>query len=55
MGASAYTSGGKLKMKPGSSHIMLFGLKQDLKPGDTVNVTLTFEKTEQMSVQAPVK
>jgi copper(I)-binding protein len=48
-------AGGKLEMKPGGYHIMLLGLKQDLKPGDTVNVGLTFEKAGQMSVEAPVK
>ncbi len=48
-------AGGKLEMKPGSYHIMLLGLKQDLKPGETVNVGLSFEKAGQMSVEAPVK
>jgi periplasmic copper chaperone A len=48
-------AGGTLEMKPGSYHIMLLGLKQALKPGDTVNVTLTFQKAGQMSVAAPVK
>jgi hypothetical protein len=48
-------AGGKLEIKPGGYHIMLLGLKQDLKPGDTVNVRLTFEKTGQMAVEAPVK
>jgi copper(I)-binding protein len=48
-------AGGTLAMKPGSYHIMLLGLKQALQPGDTVNVTLTFEKAGQMSVEAPVK
>jgi periplasmic copper chaperone A len=48
-------AGGKLEMKPGSYHIMLLRLKQDLKPGDTVNLTLTFEKAGLVSVHAPVK
>jgi periplasmic copper chaperone A len=48
-------AGGKLEMKPGSYHIMLLGLKQDLKPGATINVGLSFEKAGQMSVEAPVK
>jgi periplasmic copper chaperone A len=46
---------GRLEMKPGSYHIMLLGLKQDLKPGETLNVGLSFEKAGQMSVEAPVK
>ena len=48
-------AGGKLEMKSGGYHIMLLGLKQDLKPGETINVGLTFEKAGQMSVQARVK
>ena len=48
-------AGGTLEMKPGSYHIMLLGLKQDLKPGETVTVGLSFEKAGQMSVEAPVK
>jgi copper(I)-binding protein len=48
-------SGGKLDMKPGSYHIMLVGLKHDLKPGESVNVSLRFEKAGEMSVAAPVK
>jgi periplasmic copper chaperone A len=48
-------SGGKLEMKPGSYHLMLLGLKQDLKPGEIVKVELTFEKAGQMAVEAPVK
>jgi copper(I)-binding protein len=42
-------------MKPGGYHIMLLGLKQDLKPGETLNVGLSFEKAGQMSVEASVK
>jgi copper(I)-binding protein len=31
-------------LKPGGYHIMLMGLKQQLKDGDTFPVTLSFEK-----------
>jgi copper(I)-binding protein len=48
-------SGGKLDMKPGSYHLMLLGLKHDLKAGESVNVSLRFEKAGEMSVAAPVK
>jgi copper(I)-binding protein len=51
----AVPAGGKLEMKAGSYHIMLLGLKQDLKPGETVNVAVNFEEAGQMSVAAPVK
>lgn len=44
---------GKVELKPGGLHIMLMGLKNDLKPGDEVSVTLTFEKaaTQKLSVK----
>jgi periplasmic copper chaperone A len=48
-------AGGTLEMKPGSYHIMLLGLKQALKPGDTVKVTLTFRNAGEVSLEAPVK
>jgi periplasmic copper chaperone A len=47
--------GGRLEMKPGGYHIMLLGLKRDLKPGDTVSVAVTFEKAGRMTVDAPVR
>jgi len=34
---------GKTEFKPGGLHVMLIGLKDDLKPGDTFAVTLSFE------------
>ena len=33
-----------MTLKPGGYHIMLMGLKQQLKDGETFPVTLTFEK-----------
>jgi copper(I)-binding protein len=48
-------AGGRLEMKPGGHHIMLLGLKRDLKPGDAVRVTLTFDKAAPMTVDAPVR
>ena len=45
----------RVEMKPGGHHIMLLGLKRDLKPGDRVTVTLTFEKAGPMSIEAPVR
>lgn len=35
-------------------HIMLLGLKQGLKQGDTVTVTLKFERGEELVVEVPV-
>ena len=51
----AVPADGKLEMKPGGHHIMLLGLRRDLKPGDKVAVTLTFEKAGTMSIEASVR
>lgn len=48
-------AGGKIEMKPGGYHLMLVGLTRDLKPGDTVHVTLKFERGGEVPVDAPVK
>ena len=36
---------GETAFKPGGLHVMLIGLKNDLKPGDTFTLTLNFEKS----------
>jgi copper(I)-binding protein len=48
-------AGGTTELKPGGYHIMLLGLKHDLKPGDKVAVTLEFEHGGQVRVDAPVR
>ena len=52
-------AGKAVALKPGGYHVMLMDLKQQLKPGETVPVTLVFEaadKTrETVDVKAPVK
>lgn len=46
---------GKVALKPGGYHIMFIGLKNQLKEGDVIDLTLKFEKSGEMKVQAPVK
>jgi hypothetical protein len=48
-------AGGKIEMKPGGYHVMLLGLKRDLKPGDKVLVTLKFERGGEVRTEAPVR
>jgi copper(I)-binding protein len=48
-------AGGSVEMKPGGYHVMLLGLTRDLKLGDTVDVTLTFEQAGVMTIEAPVR
>lgn len=38
----------------GGDHIMLMGLKQDLKDGDTFSLTLTFEHAGDVVIEVPV-
>ncbi len=48
-------AGGTAELKPGSYHIMLMGLQRDLKEGDKVTFTLTFQNAGTVVIQAPVK
>lgn len=52
-------AGKAIELKPGGHHLMLMGLKQQLKPGEMVPLTLTVEgkdgKRETIELQAPVK
>jgi len=46
---------GTTELKPGSFHVMLFGLNKELKVGDTFPLTLTFQKGGDTAVQVQVK
>lgn len=46
---------GEVMLKPGSFHVMFIGVKQELKPGDVVKLSLTFEKAGQVEVDAVVR
>jgi copper(I)-binding protein len=52
-------AGQAVELKPGGYHVMLMGLKQQLKAGDSVPLTLTIEgkggQKETLQVTAPVK
>ena len=48
-------AGGSVELKPGSYHIMLIGLNQELKPGDKIEITLTFESAGEVKVTAEVR
>ncbi len=48
-------AGGSIELKPGGYHIMLMELKQELKAGTTIPLTLTFEKAAPMTVNAEVR
>lgn len=46
---------GRTELKPGGLHVMLIGLKQDLKAGKNVPITLTFEDGTTSTVDAPIQ
>jgi copper(I)-binding protein len=52
-------AGKAVELKPGGYHVMLMDLKQELKAGDAVPVTLVIEaaggKRESVELKAPVK
>lgn len=41
--------------QPGGLHVMLMDLQQDLAAGDTLPITLTFEKAGQIEIEAQVR
>jgi copper(I)-binding protein len=46
---------GQAELKTGSYHVMLIDLKQTLKEGDSVPITLTFDDGSTKKIEAPVK
>lgn len=47
-------SGATVTFKPSDMHVMLVGLKQPLKEGQTISLTLDFEKAGKVSMTASV-
>jgi hypothetical protein len=48
-------AGGTVELKPGSYHVMLVDLTQELKAGDKIEITLKFEKAGEVKVTAEVR
>jgi copper(I)-binding protein len=46
---------GQAELKPGGYHVMLIDLKQALKEGETVPLTLTFDDGSTKKINAPIK
>ena len=51
----AIPAGGELALRPGGAHIMLTGLRQPLRPGENVPMTLVFEKSAALPVSVAVR
>jgi copper(I)-binding protein len=50
----ALQPGQSVELRPGGLHVMLVGLKQPLKAGDTFTATLQFEKAGTVQVEFPI-
>ncbi|MCP3669590.1 MAG: copper chaperone PCu(A)C [Gammaproteobacteria bacterium] len=48
-------AGKKVMLQSGGMHVMLIGLKQDLKPGDMVAINLVFEDGSKKKLDVPVR
>ena len=48
-------AGGRIEFKPGGYHVMLIGLTQDLKVGETLKLTLQFEKSGAIALVVPIQ
>lgn len=46
---------GLAELKPGSYHVMLMGLKQEIKEDDMITFTLVFQNAGSITIEAPVK
>lgn len=51
----AVNAGETTTLAPGGLHIMLIGLKSELTPGQTVELTLIQDDGERLAIQAPVR
>ena len=54
LGDLVVPAGGTLEMKPGATHLMLMGLAAPLKEGDSVPLTLVFEKAGAVTIPLEV-
>ncbi len=48
-------AGGSLILKPASYHVMFMGVQQNMAPGGTVKITLTFERAGSVTIDVPVR
>jgi copper(I)-binding protein len=48
-------AGGTAELKPGGYHLMVIGLKKELKEGDNVTITLEFSSDLRETITIPVK
>jgi uncharacterized protein YcnI/copper(I)-binding protein len=54
-GGIAIAAGATVELKPGGLHVMFFDIAERFEEGQTVPVTLTFEKAGEVTLELPVK
>lgn len=47
-------AGGEVVLKPGGDHLMIYGLKSPLRPGQTITLTLTIQPGELLTLKVPI-
>jgi hypothetical protein len=45
----------QVEFAPGGLHVMLLELKQDLRPGDTIQATFRFENSNEITLDIPIR
>ncbi|WP_051940235.1 copper chaperone PCu(A)C [Stenoxybacter acetivorans] len=50
----ALPAGKTVQLKPGSKHVMFFGLTQTLEPGSSIPLTLQFKHAKPLTLSVPV-
>jgi len=48
-------AGGSAELKPGGMHVMLINLKKELTPGEKIPLTLNFEKSGPIKIEAEIR
>jgi len=48
-------AGGRIEFNPEGYHVMLTGLTRDLKVGDTIKLTLQFQKSGAIALDVPIR
>jgi copper(I)-binding protein len=48
-------AGGMAELKPGGYHVMIMGLKKEIKEGESITFTLTFRNAGEVTIEAPVR
>jgi copper(I)-binding protein len=48
-------AGGSATLEPGGKHVMLINLQEELVPGEKISLTLNFEKSGSVTVEAEIR